>query len=172
MTHTRRMAMGWLLAAAVSVSTGCGKSSPTAPEAAAAPTQQPFTQAVILFDYIHVVNDGDLIGKGELDFTWGVDRKRTQKSATLSDGDDLTIDRSEYVNGEGTDFTVYFEASEWDTDLLTGNFRDPDMNKRSKTVYFTVSPGMRGSYTVTLGNDDCKVVLHYTVFTQVAYTQN
>jgi hypothetical protein len=39
--------------------------------------------------------------------------------------------------------------------------------KRSKTTEFTVSPGMRGLYSMTLGNNDCKVTLYYTMTTQL-----
>lgn len=161
MRNMLRFAAGWLVVAVAS--TGCGKSSPTAPEPPAVPAQQYLHQSRVAFTAIRVTNDGDLIGDGEFDFKWGVVGNITQKSADLTTGDDLMIDDKVLIGGDEAAFTVYFEASEWDTDILGNNFRDPDMNKRSKTAAFTGTRDSMDSYSITLGNDDCKVTLYYTV---------
>jgi hypothetical protein len=161
MRNMLRFVAGCLVVAVAS--TGCGKSSPTAPEPAAVPAQQYLHQSRVAFVAIRVHDDGDLIGAGEFDFKWGIVGNITQKSATLTTGDDLMIQDKVLIDGDGTTFTVYFEASEWDTDILGNNFRDPDMNKRSKTAEFTGTRDRMDSYSITLGNDDCKVTLYYTV---------
>lgn len=156
-----RFAAGWLVVTVAA--TGCGKSSPTAPAPPAVPVQQYLHQSKVHFAAIRVTDDGDLIGAGELDFKWGIVGDITQKSADLSTGDDLIINDDAIIGGDAAAFTVYFEASEWDTDILGNNFRDPDMNKRSKSVEFTGIRDSFQSYSITLGNDDCKVTLYYTV---------
>ncbi|MEK7316205.1 MAG: hypothetical protein AAB011_08500 [Candidatus Eisenbacteria bacterium] len=161
MRNMLRFVAGGLIVAVASA--GCGKSSPTAPEPPAVPEQQYLHQSRVIVDRIHVSDDGDLIGEGEFDFKWNVAGFDKQKSADLTTGDDLTIDDRFLITGDGRSFTVYFEASEWDTDILGNNFRDPDMNKRSKTVEFTGTRSSSESYSITLGNEDCKVTLHYTV---------
>ena len=163
MRNMLRFASGCLVVAAATLTTGCGKSSPTGPQPPAVPAQQYLHQSRVRFERIHVSNDGDFIGPGELDFKVGLVGDITQQSATLTTGDDLQIEAEVGILGDGVAFTVYFEASEWDTDILGNNFRDPDMNKRSKTVEFTGTRSSKESYSITLGNDDCKVTLHYTV---------
>jgi len=166
MRNMLRFAAGWLVVAVAA--TGCGKSSPTGPEPPTVPTQKYLHQTKVIFDRIHVYNDGDLIGEGEFDFKRGVVGNITQKSVDLTTGDDLNINDEVLIGGDGAAFTVYFEASEWDTNILGNNFRDPDMDKRSKSVEFTGTRNSSESYSITLGNDDCKVTLYYTVQPRLA----
>lgn len=142
---------------------GCGKSSPTAPEGTAAAPAEPGRQRVTLYwAFVEVINDGDLIGAGDFEFRRGLNGSRTFTSKTLGTGDEWEIDKTEYFTAEvGTRFSVYFEATEWDADILGNEFPDPDMDGRSKTSSFTIGSERDGTRSITLGNDDCKVRVYF-----------
>jgi len=145
----------------------CGKNSPTGPEAAATPEPQTELRTSVTFDFVVAHNDGDLIGDGEFEFRWGVNGSTTFTPINMGNGDAWKINRyGALVVGEGSEIKVYFEASEWDTDILGRNFRDGDMDKRSKTNTHTVAEGLNGQYSMMLGNDDCRVQLYYTLLTE------
>lgn len=144
--------------------TGCGKSAPTAPDVAAEPAGPTPVRLQVHWDVVKVINDGDLVGAGEFEFKRGLNSARTFTSKTMSDGDRWEINKTEYYTGnEGDAFSVYFEASEWDTDLLGRNVPDSDMNKRNETDRFTIGSGAVGTHSITLGNDACKVQVLYVV---------
>jgi len=144
----------------------CGKNSPTGPEAAATPEPQTELLTFVFFDFVVAHNDGDLIGDGEFEFRRGLNGNTTFTSVKLGDGDAWVIESAAIrVEGEGSEIKVYFEASEWDTDLLGRDFRDGDMDKRSKTNTHTVAENLNGQYSIMLGNDDCRVQLYYTLKT-------
>lgn len=147
--------------------TACGKDSPMGPKAAATPEPQTYLVTFMSFDFLIAHNDGDLIGDGEFEFTRGVNGQTTFTAVKLGDGDAWDIEgTSTRVEGEGSQIKVFLEASEWDTDLLGRDFRDGDMDKRSKTVTHTVAEDLNGQYSIMLGNDDCKVQLYYTLTTK------
>jgi len=154
-----------LLLTCIAAATGCGKSSPMGPEAQPAAQAQGTLTTYITYDYVVVHNDGDLIGNGEFEFYWGLNSRRAFTSATLGTGDVLKLSDRGSVDGEGSTFSIYFEASEWDSDILGNDFRDPDMDKRSGTKKHTVAPELNGQYSITLGNSDCKVQFYYTLET-------
>lgn len=144
----------------------CGKNSPTGPEAAATPEKRTELLTFVSFDFLIAHNDGDLIGDGEFEFRRGVNGNITFTSVKLGDGDAWDIEGSSTrVEGEGSEIKVFFEASELDTDVLGRDFRDGDMDRRSKTNTHVVSENLNGQYSITLGNDDCKVQLYYTLKT-------
>ena len=144
----------------------CGKNSPTGPAAAATPEPQTELLTFVFFDFVVAHNDGDLIGDGEFEFRRGLNGNTTFTAVKMGDGDAWEIESPAVrVEGEGSEIKVYFEASEWDTDILGRDFRDGDMDKRSKTNTHTVAENLNGQYSITLGNDDCRVQLYYTLKT-------
>jgi hypothetical protein len=174
--NKRPLTLATLLAclALVPLLTACGKSSLTGPDTttvASAPKTELDTN--VRFDYVVVHADGDLIGPGEFEFIRGLDRARTFTAVdNLSDGDVWKINQSAgWAKGEGTTFSVYFQATEWDKDILGNNVPDPNMDHRSATKTYTVAPGLNGQYSITLGNSACKVQIYYTLTTRAYEVQ-
>ncbi|MEK7316681.1 MAG: hypothetical protein AAB011_10895, partial [Candidatus Eisenbacteria bacterium] len=110
--------------------TACGKDSPTGPETPASPEPQGDLVTFVSFDFVIAHNDGDLIGDGEFEFRRGINGSNSFTSVKLGDGDAWEIEGASIrVVGEGSEIKVFFEASEWDTDILGRDFRDGDMDK-------------------------------------------
>ena len=150
---------------AASLLTGCGKSSPTAPQVAADPGPAQVLFTSLRWDYVVCHVDGDLVGAGDFEFKRFFDRYNALHNVTMSTGDVWQIKKFNSATGEGTRFKVAFEATEWDKNLIGENVRDADMNKRYKSRTHTIAEGLNGQYSFTLGNDDCKVQVYYTLST-------
>ena len=145
---------------------GCGESSPTDP-GAGGPESKGSMYTQVRFDAVVVYQDGDLVGQGEFEFRWGVNEHQAFRAVGLGKDDAWDPPYKGWgVEGAGSSIDVYFEASEWDVDVLGRDVRDSDMNRRHKTVKHTVGsePDLK-QYSIVLGNDDCKVQMLYTLQT-------
>jgi len=153
-----------LLAAAVSLG-GCSDSSPTAPDAAGGQQDGTTLHTTVTFKAVVVHKDGDLIGKGDFEFYFRVNKNSAFRSVSLGTGDAWDPGRIFWtVTGAGSEVKVGFEATEWDVNLIGKDVPDKDMDSRSATRSFSVPSSPSASpkeYSITLGNDNCKVQVYY-----------
>lgn len=157
-----------LLAAVVSLG-GCSDSSPTAPSTAGGQQNGTTLHTTVTFKTVVVHNDGDLVGKGEFEFYFRVNKNSAFRSVTLGTGDAWDPGNIFYtVTGAGSEVKVGFEATEWDVNLLGKDVPDSDMDSRSGSRSFSVpsspSPSPK-EYSITLGNSDCKVQVYFELST-------
>ncbi len=138
--------------------------SPTAP---ADPVMD--LETTVTFTRVEVLKDGDGIeGKGEFWFFRTVNGSGAGWGGTLSSGDTQPLNktvtrRQRGYTGTGDELAITFEATEYDADITGKTYADSDMDHRSATARYTMSPDLQDRNYITLGNDKCRVRLHYTV---------
>ena len=85
----------------------------------------------------------------------------------LSSGESATLNWSnsfaEHYNGTPHEVAVEFLCSEKDINIAGDTFNDPDMDARRKTAIETIDVGEQITNRITMGNDNCKVRLHYVL---------
>lgn len=154
---------------------GCGSDDPASPAAPAATTTYEAVSATFTVLRFECLTDGDgAAGAGEFDFRVSVPFSNKSWDRQLSSGESSTLDWTNTV-GLGTfeadtpeprpytEAFVAFECTEWDTDVLGRDFPDSDMNERTATARHAVQPGTEVVNYITLGNDNCRVRLHYRI---------
>lgn len=161
MLRTRLTALSAIVAAAVL--TGCGSDSPTSPE----PVMNLRTQVTVT--RVEVIKDGDGIeGRGEFYFYRYVGGTGIGWTRNLSSGqsDEVnwtkTLLQRDYT-GEGHQFYVEFRCTEYDQNILGDVYADSDMDDRRGAANYFMSPDLAETNYITLGNDRCKVRLHYRI---------
>jgi hypothetical protein len=146
---------------------GCGDDdSPTEPPSEEEPVK--LMEIDFTIKRFECIFDGDGIeGAGEFKFTAYVDAFGKSWERQLSDGESATLnwsDRFQYgYVGDALDVTVGFTCSEIDTNILGDVYADDDMKGRSRSARETIDVGETITNYITLGNDNCKVRLHYTL---------
>lgn len=147
--------------------TGCGKSSPTAPAAQPAGPDMRLETRVNVTRFL-AVQDGDGIeGRGDFAFTASVGGHSKSWNRTLGTGESATVNWITVLDGQSGSFGVTFKATEWDTDILGRDFPDADMDNRIDQKSYPFEAGIDGTYSITLGNDACRVRMYYTIVTSM-----
>lgn len=145
---------------------GCGSdsASPTAPST----TPHYVLVAETAITSFEVIKDGDLIeGAGEFDFTVRVGSFSKSWERTLSDGESAPLNwivtlHPPYSATITPEIGLEFVCTEWD-DVLGTRVPDSDMDHRRVDTSEVTRPGARISNYITMGDDACKVRLHYTI---------
>jgi hypothetical protein len=159
----------FLVAAALSVPLlgGCSESSPTGPDPVEDPVMNLETDVTVT--RVEAIKDGDGIeGRGEFYFYRQVGGSGIGWEANLSSGQSQTLNWKKVLlnrnfDGTGTPFTVEFQATEYDKDITGHVYADSDMDARMAAAHYVTSPDLQETNYITLGNDKCKVRLHYTI---------
>lgn len=159
-----------LLAAAAALGTilgGCD-SSPTDPGGAPADPVMNL-ETYVTVTHVEVLKDGDGVeGKGEFYFYRQVSGSGIGWEAQLSSGQSQTLNAkytlvTRNYTGTGLGFRIEFRATEWDKNILGEVYADKDMDDRRAAASYVSSPDLRETNYITLGNDQCRVRLHYTI---------
>jgi hypothetical protein len=168
-------ALGLILSASLLLVAACSddEKSPTDP----APEPQIVEQVEVTTTIVRfeALNDGDGIeGSGEFRFTVEVAGDKKSWERTVSSGNNVNLDwtTTERRTYRGTPVTtsVGFWCSEIDKDITGREYNDGDMNFRSAEAEESVPAAEITNY-ITLGNDECKVRLHYTIKSKVVEVQ-
>lgn len=120
---------------------------------------------------LEALNDGDGIeGAGEFRFTVEVPGENKSWERTISTGNRASLNWTtshKSVYG-GTPLTSYVKitCSEIDKDITGREYNDGDMDYRNARADESVPAPDITNY-ITLGNNECKVRLHYTIKSKV-----
>jgi hypothetical protein len=148
------------------VLSGCGKSSPTAPVVEPGPEPEPELRlrTTVTVTRILAVKDCDgAEGAGEFQFAAIVHTRSKVWFTQLSTGDSKTVNWENVFSNQSGTFEVEFQATEGDVDVFGNEFADPDMSWNTADRSHTFSVSTNGDYSITLGNDRCKVRRYYTI---------
>lgn len=153
----------------------CGGDDPAAPAAPEPTTTYEAMQATFTIVRFECLTDGDGIeGAGEFDFRAGIPYMHESWDRTLSSGQSASLGWTNTI-GMGTfaadvpeprpytEAFVNFRCTEWDTDVLGRDFPDSDMDAREATARHAPVAGTEVVNYITLGNDNCRVRLHYRI---------
>jgi len=143
---------------------GCGgDSSPTAPD----PVMDLWTTVTVTS--VEVIKDGDGIeGQGEFYFFRKVGGTGIGWTRNLSSGESDPVNwtkkmRQVDYKGDGYFFAIEFRCTEYDQNILGDVYPDSDMDDRHASANYVMSPDLNETNYITLGNDQCKVRLHYKI---------
>jgi len=143
---------------------GCGDdSSPIAPDS----VMDLWTTVTVTS--VEVIKDGDGIeGQGEFYFYRQVGGTGIGWTANLSSGESDPVNWTKRMHqvdykGEGYSFSIEFRCTEYDRNILGNVYPDSDMDDRHATANYVMSPDLNETNYITLGNDKCKVLLHYAI---------
>lgn len=153
----------------------CSGDDPASPAPPDPTTTYEAMQGTFTVMRIECLTDGDGVeGAGEFDFWAAVPYVSERWDRTLSSGQSTTLDWTNTI-GLGTfqadapepraytEAFVSFQCTEWDTDVLGRDFPDSDMDAREATARHTPRAGTEIVNYITLGNDQCRVRLHYRI---------
>jgi hypothetical protein len=148
---------------------GCGDdSSPAAPEVAPDPSYDLYTYVTV--SRVDVIKDGDGIeGQGEFWFYRQVGGTGYGWGDDVPSGGSSIVDWTKTMRYQDYDpevphsFEVMFQATEYDQNILGEVYADSDMDGRSATASYVMSPTLTETNYITLGNDKCKVRMHYSI---------
>lgn len=147
--------------------TGCSGDggSPLAPDAE--PTMN--LRTTVTVSSVQVIKDGDGIeGQGEFYFWRKVGGTGFGWTRNLSTGESDVVDwtttmlQRDYT-GQGYPFDITFRCTEYDQNIAGDTYPDSDMNDREATAHYVQSPDLQETNYITLGNDRCRVRMHYTI---------
>lgn len=149
----------------IPLASGCGKSSPAAPTAPPEPEME--VRTTVTITTFEVIKDGDGIeGKGEFYWFHTIGGSGRATWATVGTGESYTLNRRQSLQAaEGYPVRVGFRCSELDVDILGNEYNDSDMDNRERFAVHTATDDLDGRWYITLGNDNCKVRMHYTIAT-------
>lgn len=172
----RTMLIALAVTAAAFSLTGCSDdgSSPTGPTNAE-PTMD--LRTVITVTKVDVIHDGDGIeGGGEFYFYRQVGGTGIGWTRNLSSGQSTTVNWNKTLlqrdyEGEGHPFSVMFRCTEYDQNIWGDVYPDSDMNDRGATANYISHPGLSETNYITLGNDQCKVRMHYRITSQLVESE-
>lgn len=143
---------------------GCGSDdSPASPK----PTMNLRTQVTVT--RVEVIKDGDGIeGRGEFYFFRYVGGTGIGWTRNLSSGQSDEVNWTKTMlqrdyKGEGHSFYVEFRCTEYDRNILGDVYPDSDMDDRRGAANYIMRPDLVETNYITLGNDRCKVRLHYSI---------
>ena len=146
---------------------GCGDDgSSTAPVVETDPVETFWVDFTIV--RFECIVDGDAIeGAGEFHFRAQVGSRSKTWRRELHSGESSTLNWSDSFgeNYEGAPHEVAVEFLCAENDVTIGGvvFNDPDMDARRITAIETIDVGEQITNRITMGNDKCKVRLHYVL---------
>ncbi|MFO7608510.1 MAG: hypothetical protein R6X35_04840 [Candidatus Krumholzibacteriia bacterium] len=153
----------------------CSGDDPASPAAPEPTTTYEAMQATFTVLRFECLTDGDGVeGAGEFDFQVDVPYMNETWERNLSSGQSAALDWTNTI-GMGTytadtpepraytEAFVKFKCTEWDKDVLGRDFPDSDMDAREATARHTPVAGTEVVNYITLGNDQCRVRLHYRI---------
>ena len=123
------------------------------------------------------IKDGDGVeGAGEFSFFADVNYSGKIWFRTLSSGQSSVLDWSGSSSqvgytGTGRNLEVKFGCTEMDVTAFGKEYPDSDMNERRGTAKYVTSPDLAETNYITLGNDNCKVRLHYRITSELVEAQ-